>query len=74
MKPARKKVEPADDRFMSQPKAAAELGCSRQGVLSFIARGELESELVAERVVVTRESVARLKSAREAAAQVTATA
>jgi hypothetical protein len=73
MPDARKKAEPLDDRWMSQPKAAAELGCSRQGVLALVAKGELESDYVAERVVISRESVARLKAKRVLEAESTAT-
>lgn len=65
MKPARKKSEPVQDRWMSVLKAAAELRCSRHGVLVAIAQGELESGYVAERIVVSRESVAALRAARE---------
>lgn len=57
MKTARKKHEPLNDMWMSLPKAAAELGCSRQGILVAIAKGELISDHVADRVVVSRESV-----------------
>ena len=64
MEPTGKKLAPADDRWMSVLKAAAELGCSRQGVLVSVAKGELESNFVAERVVASRDSVARLKESR----------
>jgi hypothetical protein len=57
MKTARKKHEPVSDMWLSLPKAAAELGCSRQGILVAIAKGELLSDHVADRVVVSRESV-----------------
>lgn len=61
MMPAGRKLEPLDDRWMSIPKAAAELGLSRQGVLVRVAKREIESEFVADRVVVSRASVAQLK-------------
>lgn len=73
MNPARKDTDAVvDDRWMSQPKAAAEIGCSRQGVLAYIARGELESDVVAERIVISRESVARLVAKRAQDAQASA--
>jgi excisionase family DNA binding protein len=64
MTTARKKVDPAEDRWMSVQKAAAELGCSRQGVLVAVAKGELVSAHVAERVVISRDSVDALIATR----------
>jgi biotin synthase-related radical SAM superfamily protein len=64
METARKKVAPIEDRWMSVLKAAQALGCSRQGVLVSVAKGELEASHVAERVVVSRESVDALAASR----------
>lgn len=61
---AGKKADVAEDRWMSVQKAAAELACSRQGVLVAIAKGELVSAHVAERVVISRESVDALIATR----------
>lgn len=66
MTSAQKNRVARDDRWLSLPKAAAELRKSRQGVLIAIAKGELEAEQVAGRVVVSRESVQALKTAEEA--------
>lgn len=63
---ARKRIEPVEDRWLSMPKAAAELRCTRYLVSQFIARGLLRSDLAAGRTVVDREDVALLKAQREA--------
>lgn len=67
MTSAGKNRELVEDRWLSLPKAASELGCSRQGVLIAIAKGELMSEHVAGRVVVSRESVEALNASRQPA-------
>lgn len=55
----------SNDRFVSLRKAALELEESRQTVLARIVRGELTSEQVAERTVVTKESVERVRQQKE---------
>lgn len=67
MMSARKKRDPVEDRWMSLPQAAAAIGCSRQGVLISIAKGDLRSEQVAGRIVVSRDSVDSLIARRTAA-------
>lgn len=47
------------DRFLSISQAAKELGKANATVLAMVVRGELQSELVAGRTVITRESVER---------------
>jgi hypothetical protein len=62
MDAARKQPESADDLWMSQPQAAAELRCSRLKVLSHVARGELVAGTFADRTLISRESVEELKA------------
>lgn len=62
-----------DDPWMSQPKAAEQLGCSRHRVLAYAADGELETSRIADRTVISRESVARLKKKLKQEARSTAT-
>lgn len=62
---AARKTE-AIDRYLSVPRAARELGVANATVLSLALRGELESDLVAGRTVITRASVERFISQRDA--------
>lgn len=54
-----------DDPYVTLKAAALALGESRNGVLGHIARRELDTEVVAGRPVVTRESLERLVKKRE---------
>ena len=54
--------------WMSVLAASKALGCSRHGVLSAIAAGDLESQHIAGRTVVSQKSVERLKAKRASAA------
>lgn len=56
----RKQAE-AGDEWMSLPDAAEELGVTRQTVLTLGIKGELKTQSVADRVVVSRASVEKRK-------------
>lgn len=62
---ARKHEETAlDDGWMTLPQAAAALGCSRLKVMNHVARNELTAGVFADRTLISRESVERLKASR----------
>lgn len=61
---------PNGDPFVSVAKAARLLGLSRATVLARIAAGKLDSQVIAERPVVTRESLDRLIAEQSAEARV----
>lgn len=60
---------PLEDRFLTLNGAASVLGESRNGVLSRIARKELDTDYVAGRTVVTIESVGRVQKQKQEAAE-----
>lgn len=55
------KHEPVADLWMSQLKAARELGISRYTVLGYVARGILTASVQDDRVLISRESVEALR-------------
>ena len=55
--PSARKTEPKTDRWLSLSEAARQLGTTRHTVLARALRGELETQQVAGRTVVSRESV-----------------
>jgi len=67
MDAARKLTDSLDDPWISMPKAAAELGCTRYLVTQFILRGQLKSTSADGRTFVDRKDVSRLKVKRKAA-------
>jgi len=52
------------DRHMSIPQAARAIGIANATVRSLVIKKELDGELVAGRIVVTRDSVNRYRTAR----------
>jgi len=50
------------DRWMTLPKAAEALGCTRHKVLTRVIAGELVAEMRAGQVVISRDSVAAASS------------
>lgn len=54
-----KSVRAVEDRWLSLLAASRQLGIPRQTVLVRVIRGELEAAVRGERVVISRESVAR---------------
>jgi hypothetical protein len=64
----RKNAEGPVDRFVSINDAAKALGESRTRVMTRIAQGQLEVEVIAGRTFITRESVSRVKAQKDAAA------
>jgi excisionase family DNA binding protein len=62
MPAARKHEEgPLEDGWMTVPQAAAALGCSRLKVMNHVARNELSAGVFADRTLISRESVERLR-------------
>ncbi len=51
--------------LVTQATAARMIGIARQNVAGFIARGELEAEMVAEILLVTKKSALRVAAARK---------
>jgi predicted GH43/DUF377 family glycosyl hydrolase len=61
-------AEQVNDEFMSVYAAATRLGIATKTVLARVVEGELEGHSVAGRIVVSRESVEKLRKQRKPAA------
>lgn len=61
--------EPPHDRHLSVPAVARRLNRANATIRSMALRGELQSELVAGRIVITRESVEAYEARQGEAAQ-----
>lgn len=66
---ARSRKQDDDGEWISLSSAAELLGEHRQTVLTRIVAGELEGKVVADRTIVTRASVERLRKQKEADAE-----